>query len=147
MLDDRTQNVKLPDHIIPHHYKILLTPDLDNFTFVGEEVITIELKKPSDSIMLHSAELEILSVEVVFKNKKNIGKVVYDDKNETATFRFQNTIPAGEAKLKIEFTGILNDKLKGFYRSSYEVDGRENHMGVTQFESTDARRAIPCFDD
>lgn len=138
---------RLPEHIVPTHYKVLLTPDFDNFTFVGEEVITLDVKKSSKEIKLHSAELEILSAEVTFDSKTEVGKVSYDDRAETAAISFPKEVDVGVAKLKLEFTGILNDKMRGFYRSSYEVDGVENHMVVTQFESTDARRAIPCFDE
>ncbi|KAM9960484.1 hypothetical protein ACTFIW_009626 [Dictyostelium discoideum] len=49
--------------------------------------------------------------------------------------------------LSIDFTGILNDKLKGFYRSKYVVNGEDRYIGTTQFEATDARRAFPCFDE
>ncbi len=41
------------------------------------------------------------------------------------------------------FTGVLNDKLRGFYLSKT----KERNYAVTQFESTDARRAFPCFDE
>ncbi len=45
--------------------------------------------------------------------------------------------------LEIEYTGILNGKLRGFYLSKTE----KRNYAVTQFESTDARRAFPSFDE
>ena len=54
----------------------------------------------------------------------------------------------GEAQIHLEFTGTLNDQMKGFYRSQYtSSDGETRHAAVTQFESTDARRALPCWDE
>ena len=50
--------------------------------------------------------------------------------------------------LRLDFTGTLNDQLRGFYRSSYtDRDGVERHLATTQFEATDARRAFPCWDE
>ena len=46
------------------------------------------------------------------------------------------------------FTGTLNDKLRGFYRSTYTDDAGDTHtIATTQFESVDARRAFPCWDE
>ncbi len=44
---------------------------------------------------------------------------------------------------QVAFTGVLNDKLRGFYLSKTKA----RNYAVTQFESTDARRAFPCFDE
>ena len=50
--------------------------------------------------------------------------------------------------LAISFTGILNDKLRGFYRSTYNDDaGAEHVIATTQMQSTDCRRAFPCWDE
>ncbi|GFR58996.1 puromycin-sensitive aminopeptidase [Elysia marginata] len=49
--------------------------------------------------------------------------------------------------LNIKFTGELNDKMKGFYRSKYTLNDQEKYLAVTQFEATDARRAFPCWDE
>ena len=41
----------------------------------------------------------------------------------------------GKSVLRLKFTGQLNDKMKGFYRSKYTTpDGQERFAAVTQFE-------------
>ncbi|MEZ5167136.1 MAG: M1 family aminopeptidase [Acidimicrobiales bacterium] len=45
------------------------------------------------------------------------------------------------------FRGTLNDQLRGFYRSTYDDDGELRTIATTQFQSTDARRAFPCWDE
>jgi aminopeptidase N/puromycin-sensitive aminopeptidase len=60
-----------------------------------------------------------------------------------ATFTVPNPIPAGPADIHIRYTGVLNDKLRGFYLS----ETSRRRYAVTQFEATDARRAMPSFDE
>ena len=69
--------------------------------------------------------------------------VTLDARREQATFTFVQTLPAGRVRLAIEYKGILNDKLRGFYLSKTKA----RRYGVTQFEATDARRAFPSFDE
>ncbi|MFT7393060.1 MAG: puromycin-sensitive aminopeptidase, partial [Candidatus Azotimanducaceae bacterium] len=57
-------------------------------------------------------------------------------------------IATGSATMNISFAGILNDKLRGFYRSTYnDADGAEQVIATTQMQSTDCRRAFPCWDE
>ena len=141
------KSVRLSPHIVPLRYKIHLEPDLDNFVFTGIEEISIDVGKETKVIRLHSAELEILSVEVVQGRVSQSGRITYKEKDEEVDLVFASSLKKGKAVLKLSFTGILNDKMRGFYRSKYTHNGKEYHMGVTQFESTDARRAFPCFDE
>src|ERR1700731_2039136 len=65
-----------------------------------------------------------------------------------ASLRFERALEPGEWKLRIVFRGVLNDKLHGFYRSTYKDAQSNTHLvASTQFEATDARRAIPCWDE
>ncbi len=141
------KSVRLSKKITPLKYKIHFEPNLDEFTFSGEEEIELEIKKPTKVIRMHSAEIEILEIELLQNKKSQTGKVVYKEKDEEVIFTFENPIKKGRAVLKLSFAGILNDKMRGFYRSKYLHDGKEKYMGVTQFESTDARRAFPSFDE
>lgn len=76
-------------------------------------------------------------------------KITSNKDDETTTFGFQDALKKGDkAQLHIKFTGILNDNLAGFYRSSYKnKEGQTKYMATTQMEPTDARRAFPCFDE
>lgn len=141
-------SVRLGKHVMPIRYAITLHPDLEAHTFSGEETISLSLTKPAKELTLHSLELAISNASIVFgKTTIPAEKITYDEKAETATFHFAKAIPSGKAKLSIAWTGILKDNMRGFYKSRYVVDGAERFMATTQFEATDARRCIPCFDE
>ena len=46
------------------------------------------------------------------------------------TFFLGKKLNLGNAVVKYSFTGCLNDKMKGFYRSKYTVDGEERYARV-----------------
>ncbi|HTE48785.1 MAG TPA: M1 family metallopeptidase [Candidatus Paceibacterota bacterium] len=141
----KERNVRLSKNTVPIEYEIQLKPDLENFTFEGVETITLNVSKPTKILTLHSKELEIETARI----GEMFGKVSYNEKNETATFLFRKPFGGKGFKLKLTlvFKGILNDKMRGFYRSCYNAGGRECYLATTQFEATDARRAFPCFDE
>ena len=71
-----------------------------------------------------------------------------DESTERVTVTLAEPLPAGEAVVSLRFRGRLNDKLRGFYRSTFtDDDGIERVIATTQFEATDARRAFPCWDE
>ncbi|MEK7539432.1 MAG: M1 family metallopeptidase [Patescibacteria group bacterium] len=151
----KNRNVRLSKNVIPMEYHIQLKPDLDNFTFAGVETIKISILKPTKVLTLHSKEIEIVTAHMLLEKNSLVGKarnlfakISYNEKKETVAFLFPKFIPANKKiKLTIVFKGILNDKMRGFYRSKYTVLEKEYHMATTQFEATDARRAFPCFDE
>ena len=99
-------------------------------------------------LTLHCKEIEIETAEVRLPQGKIFAKISYNEKHETTTFLFPNNIQINKKlKLTIVFKGILNDKMRGFYRSKYNIGDKEYHLATTQFEATDARRAFPCFDE
>lgn len=144
----KAKNVRLSKDVIPTEYDITLRPDLENFTFEGVETVSISITKKTKILTLHSKEIDIETVSILNKKEKIFAtKISYDTKSETAIFAFKDFITEGKTKLTIVFKGILNDKMRGFYKSTYQVDGKVFNMATTQFEATDARRAFPCFDE
>src|SRR3984885_6479642 len=134
---------RLPTNVRPEHYTLHLTPDLDKATFSGEETIDVTLAQAADSITLNAAEIQFQSVTANAGKRDMKADVSLDEGKQQATFSFPGTLPAGPVKLKIAYTGILNNELRGFYLS--KAEGRR--YAVTQFEPTDARRAFPSFDE
>jgi puromycin-sensitive aminopeptidase len=140
---------RLPRNARPERYDLILEPDLEAATFVGSEVVALNLVSVSDTIVLNSAELKLSNVEVELPDGSvHAGAVSYDLEAERATLTFESQLPAGPLLLRCGFTGILNDKLRGFYRSTFtDPAGVVQTIATTQMESTDARRAFPCWDE
>ena len=141
--------VVLPSNVKPSKYRLTLQPDLNTFTFKGEQTVDIEIVEPTARIVLNAAELEISGVTLRRNGSEtSTHSVSLDADTETVTLDFGRTLSHGRAQLEMEFTGILNDRLVGFYRSEYQdAEGQTRHLATTQFEATDARRAFPCWDE
>jgi aminopeptidase N/puromycin-sensitive aminopeptidase len=134
---------RLPDTVRPLHYSLTLAPDLKAATFSGVETIDIALADPTYTVTLNSAEIEFQSVSAIVDGSQLQATVSLDKDKEQTTFTFPEMLSAGKATLAITYSGFLNNDLRGFYLSKTE---RRNYA-VTQFESTDARRAFPSFDE
>ena len=140
---------RLPRTAVPSSYVITLEPDLAAATFAGEVVVDLDVVDPTDRLVLNAAELRIDRAELVDGDEPVRGTVTLDAGREQATVAFDDVIDPGRHRLRLAFAGVLNDQLRGFYRSppSPTTSGVEQVLATTQFEATDARRAFPCWDE
>jgi aminopeptidase N len=77
-----------------------------------------------------------------------ISSILEDRSREFLIISTNTGLVAGrQYRLAMTFISILNDELRGFYRSSYTEKDAVKYMAVSQMQPTDARRAFPCFDE
>ena len=143
------RSYRLPWTVVPSRYEIELEPDLGRGRFTGRETIEVAVKEPVQEIVLNAADLEIHAAGIRDKEGREWSATMsLDEENERMRLAFPEPLQPGPWRLTIAFTGILNDKLRGFYRSRFTAaDGAKEMLAVTQFEATDARRAFPCWDE
>ena len=133
---------RLPRAVLPRHYAVVLEPELDAATFTGSVDITVNAVDTVDEIVLNAIELSISTVFV-----DGVASTFSTDTDSERLFIAAPVMP-GPHTISITFTGILNDKLRGFYRSTYkDDDGTEHVIACSQMQATDCRRAFPCFDE
>ncbi|XP_026684101.1 LOW QUALITY PROTEIN: aminopeptidase N-like [Diaphorina citri] len=156
-------NGRLPTGVKPLAYKIKILPFLieNNFTFLGEVWIHVEVSQTTNNITLHMNDLTILerSIKQVDNRSANwesdegtsltIGQVRNDTINQFMVFELEDEQFWATKRyvLYIKYVGKLNDQMRGLYRSSYEVNNTKRWIMASQFQATDARRAFPCFDE
>ena len=127
---------------MPHRYTLALQPDLGAATFVGHVIIDVNVNEPVSQIVINAKELEISDVKVGGQDAE------FSLHPATERLVIDSSQAAGTTSIEITFTGTLNDKLCGWYRSTYtDADGTQHVIAASQMQATDCRRAFPCFDE
>jgi puromycin-sensitive aminopeptidase len=134
---------RLPSTVVPEHYALSLTPDLQAETFDGEVRIRVKLLEPTSRIVLHAAGLNVISAGITAGQQIYGATVVPDPGSETITLTIPTGIGPGDAELVLSYRGRLTRTLRGLYIS----EANDRKYAVTQLQATDARRMFPAFDE
>jgi alanyl aminopeptidase len=130
--------LRLPDDIRPIRYAVDLTLIPGETTFSGAIDIDISLAKPASLIWLNSTELTIRQATIASEPA-----AIEPGNDDFVGLRAARILAPGPARIHIVYQGKISEKSSaGIFQG---LDGKQPYL-FTQFETTDARRAFPCFD-
>ena len=136
---------KLPKTVIPVHYAIELTPDLEHLTIAGTEVIDIQVREPTARLTLNAVDMTFGAASI--DDDAQRGEIALDAATEAATLTFPQPLAAGAHRLHIGFTARINSFGRGLFFVDYPTDQGIKRMLSSQLEPADARRIFPCWDE
>jgi aminopeptidase N len=139
-------HVALPKDVAPDRYAITITPDPARLTFLGHEDIALTVKSATDRVVLNAADITFKRASL--SGQAAAPKVVLDKDQQTAAFVFDRPLSPGRYTLSLDYSGVIYKQASGLFALDYVGQGGKAQRAIfTQFENSDARRFIPCWDE
>ena len=137
--------VVLPSDVTPDHYEIAVTPDPGALTLTGHVRIDLTVHAATSRIVLNDADIVIDKASLSGEAAAPV--VSYDDKTETASFAFAHPLAPGHYALSLDYHGKIYQQASGLFALDYQTAAGSKRALFTQFENSDARRFVPCWDE
>ncbi len=137
--------VVLPADVTPDHYRIEITPNPAALTFTGTVRIDITVHAPTRSIVLNSADIVI--DRAALAGGPAVSAITYQKGPQTATFRLAGALAPGSYTLQLAYHGTIFQQASGLFALDYQTGTVKARALFTQFENSDARRFVPCWDE
>ncbi|MGZ6016196.1 MAG: M1 family metallopeptidase, partial [Phenylobacterium sp.] len=158
----KASHVALPTNVRPERYDITIRPNAAKLSFSGHEDITLDVTSATDRIVLNAADIAFQKATLTTAPKTPAGPgmaasheiramtpaVSLDKDQQTAAFAFAQPLAPGRYRLSLDFTGVIYEQASGLFALDYTGEGGKKQRAIfTQFENSDARRFIPCWDE
>ncbi len=136
---------RLPKTVMPIDYVISLTPDAAAKTLRGTENVALDVRRPTKQIVFNTHDMTIADARL---DGTRVARTVTQNDKQLTTLTLARPAAAGHHVLTLAYSGKIEDSPDGLFAQDYRTpDGRSGRMLSTQFESTDARRMFPGWDE
>jgi aminopeptidase N len=136
---------QLPKTVAPIHYTLDLQPNLEALTVAGSAVIDIEVRTPTDRLVLNAVDMTFSAASL--DGVAPASSINVDKDAQTVTLTFPRAIEVGRYKLRIAYSGQINKFGRGIYSIDYRTDDGRKQMIASHSEPSDARRIFPGWDE
>lgn len=137
---------RLPKTVVPSDYDIVLRPDMEKRTSAGHEVVHLRVRRATKTIVFNTLEMTVSNATL--GPELGAPAITSDAKSQQTKLRFPRTIAPGSYDLRLDFAGRIDTEPQGLFVVPYVLaSGAKEEMLATQFESTDARRMFPSWDE
>ena len=140
---------QLPRTVRPSHYDVAITPDARNASFTARVGITLDVLQPTKTITLNATDLQFTGAALmpVDGGTTTTARIVVNEKDDTASFSFDQPLTPGRYRLALQYTGVIGTQAAGLFSIDYDTPAGKKRALYTQFENADARRLIPSWDE
>ena len=139
---------QLPRGVVPSHYAIEVTPHADKLAFDGKARIDLNVAEATDRIVLQAIDMSFANSRLVAADGSSMpARVVVDADAQTAAFLFDKPLAPGGYVLSTDYSGVIGTQANGLFALDYQTDAGKKRALFTQFENSDARRFMPCWDE
>lgn len=141
--------LRLPQNVKPTSYALHMRMSPTDEKIIGTVNIDVEVKEPTHVIWIHVGDnLDVRKVSLDASTKSGRAERAPSENagvsEDFVGLLFDEGVKAGIHRLTLEYEGKLPSR-DG--RGAYRQEERGDWYIFTQFESLDARRAFPCFDE
>lgn len=145
---------RLAKTVVPTRYQLLIDADPARDRFNGEVTITVEVRQPTDAIVLHAHQLQAGGAMLADASGLRPLKVLPDEARQTWRLVPEDGQPiaAGHQRIEIDYTGTVQKTGQGLFRADYRdlsapADAPPARTLATQLEAIYARTVLPAFDE
>jgi aminopeptidase N len=136
---------RLPKNVVPLDYTIAVIPDAVARTLRGTESVTLYFKASTATVVFNSLNQTLDSVRF---DGKPVQRVVTNDDQQLTTVTLAAPAATGLHTLAFTYQGKIETIPQGLFAQPYVKPGGDRGLLLSsQFESTDARRMFPCWDE
>jgi aminopeptidase N len=134
--------------LVPEHYLVHLEPQIEHGDYEGAEEIQIQIRTPSQSIVLNVADLDVFQANLRGNGLSITLRLMPQPEHQALELAADEVMEPGTYRLGLRFRGKLHPDARGLYLIASRPPGTADASILVSESGPNAARAVfPCFDD